>query len=270
MLRGKAGRRSRGQTHRRHELVSSRAYDGAVDGRYDGGHHWCSRSWPTTPKIRSRAAVTARCVRNLGERPRQGAQLLGDGAAPDLRWAASSSRKFVSFSRARRPCRCVPGKSYSTTQGIVFDYWHDCKAGRLSQRRSSSRGWSPSGSRWKNCAPRARLPQVHIASLSGSCADILEHRGGDVDLRRYRDGDSNRRITTPSAKSAPSCCRRKRSFGTQSARGNRLRRELDDHVAPLRAQTAEDHVPSRSSRSAARRSFATKTSAPSLFGAMAA
>ncbi len=182
------------------ELVSSRACDGAVDGRYDG-KPGSSRSWPTTPKIRSEPLYRAlRGIRGGWDR----AKALNFWAA----WsgARSAGRIFFessfSFSERDGPADAF-GQELLDYTGIVFDYWHDRKAGRLSREKLIA--WMvPVRQQMKLCS-RARLPQIS-RRCPGSCADILEHRAAMwtfVDT----DGVANRRITsTPSAKSAPSCC----------------------------------------------------------------
>ena len=165
----------------RHELVSRPLpYDGVVDGRYDGGHRVQDRG---RQRQRYAQAAVRRATRGiLVSESRQGAQLLGDGAAPDLLGASSSKVRLVLRSATALPVRS--GKSCSTTQGSFFDYWHDCKAGKRLSREKFIAWMVPVRQQIETVL--ARAVAADIASLSGSCADILEHRGGDVDLRRYR------------------------------------------------------------------------------------
>ena len=129
-------------------------------------------------------AVARRAARNLGERLRQGAQLLGDGAAPDLPGRIFFESSSHSPSATALPVRS--GKSCSTTQGSSSTTGTTAKPGG-SAARSSSRGWSLSGSRWKIQLSRARLPQIsrRCRARAPTSPGAL---GGDNDLRRYRRG----------------------------------------------------------------------------------
>jgi len=90
-------------------------------------------------------AAVRHALRHLGERSGQGAQRLGDGAPADL-LGASAGKDHLVF-RARRSS-CGFGRQLLDCVGIVFEYWHDYKAGKLS--RETFIAWmARSGSRWK-------------------------------------------------------------------------------------------------------------------------
>ncbi len=99
--------------------------------------------------------------------------------------------------------------------GIVFDYWHDYKAGKL--RREQLVTWmAPVKKQVRELLDKAVA--AGIAQLSGACADILEHEPA---LWTFVETDG----VEPTNNHAEREIRafvlwRKRSFGTQSARGN--------------------------------------------------
>ncbi|MGO9832600.1 MAG: IS66 family transposase [Polyangiaceae bacterium] len=148
--------------------------------------------------------------------------LVSDRAASLTFWAmdrrqvcwAHLIRKFVSFSERDGPGGAF-GRQLLDYAGIVFDYWHDYKAGKLD--RATLVAWT---------APVRQ--QVHellhkaivagIAQVSGACADIVEHEPA---LWTFVDTAG----VEPTNNHAEREIRafvlwRKRSFGTQSARGN--------------------------------------------------
>ena len=178
--------------------------------------------------IATAAATVFRIVANSSKetlRPLYGALkgiLVSDRATSLTFWAmerrqicwAHLIRKFVSFSERDGPAGTF-GRQLLDYAGIVFDYWHDYKAGKLS--RDQLVAWM---------APVKK--QVHelldkavaagITQLSGACADILEHEPA---LWTFVETDG----VEPTNNHAEREIRafvlwRKRSFGTQSVRGN--------------------------------------------------
>lgn len=123
-------------------------------------------------------------------------------------------RKFVSFSE-RDGLAGVLGRQLLDYTGIVFDYWHDYKAGKLD--RATLAAWmSPVKTQMRELLDKAVA--ADIAQLSGACADILEHAPA---LWTFVDTDR----VEPTNNHAEQQIRafvlwRKRSFGTQSERGN--------------------------------------------------
>ncbi len=123
-------------------------------------------------------------------------------------------RKFVSFSERDGPAGAF-GRQLLDYAAIVFDYWHDYKAGKLD--RATLAAWmAPVKKQVRELLDKAAL--AGIAQVSGACADILEHEPA---LWTFVDTDD----VEPTNNHAEREIRafvlwRKRSFGTQSARGN--------------------------------------------------
>jgi len=123
-------------------------------------------------------------------------------------------RKFISFSERDGPTAAF-GQQLLNYTGIVFEYWHDYKSGKLSCEQFVT--WM-APLRQQSEALLAQAVAADIAGLSGSCADILEHKAA---LWTFVDNDG----VEPTNNHAEREIRafvlwRKRSFGTQSARGN--------------------------------------------------
>jgi transposase len=103
----------------------------------------------------------------------------------------------------------------------MFEYWHEFKRGKLD--RSTFVAWmSPVQQQIEAVLKQAA--DADISGLSGSCADILEHRAA---LWTFVDQTG----VEPTNNHAEREIRafvlwRRRSFGTQSARGNRFAENL--------------------------------------------
>ena len=81
-------------------------------------------------------------------------------------------RKAVSFSERDGPSATF-GRDLLNYIGILFDYWHDYKAGKLD--RATFRAWmAPVRAQVESLLVRAVAS--NIDRLSGSCADILAHK----------------------------------------------------------------------------------------------
>ncbi len=123
-------------------------------------------------------------------------------------------RKAVSFSERDGPSATF-GRDLLNYIGILFDYWHDYKAGRLD--RETFHAWmAPVRAQIEDLL--ARAVAADIDRLSGSCANILAHK---LALWTFVDHDD----VEPTNNHAERELRafvlwRKRSFGTQSDRGN--------------------------------------------------
>jgi transposase len=129
-------------------------------------------------------------------------------------------RKFIAFSERAGPSAAF-GQQLLDYTGLLFDYWHDYKRGKLD--RSTFLAWM-TPLRQQVEALLAQAVAADVAGLSGSCADILEHRAA-LWLFVERDG------VEPTNNQAEREIRafvlwRKRSFGTQSTRGNRFAENL--------------------------------------------
>lgn len=129
-------------------------------------------------------------------------------------------RKYVSFSERAGPAGEI-GRQLLDYTGLLFDYWHDYKAAKLD--RATFLAWM---------APvRVQLESVlergvasGIDRLAGSCANILEHRAAlwtfaDVDGVEPTNNHAERELRA-------FVLWRRRSFGTQSERGNRFAERL--------------------------------------------
>ena len=123
-------------------------------------------------------------------------------------------RKAVCFSERDGPAGAI-GRELLDYIGILFDYWGRLRSGEL-QRGTLQGRMAPVRAQVEALLERAvaaRLPHV-----SGSCEDILEHRAA---LWTFVDREG----VEPTNNHAERELRafvlwRKRSFGTQSARGN--------------------------------------------------
>ena len=123
-------------------------------------------------------------------------------------------RKFVAFSERDGP-QAVFGRQLLDYAGLVFEYWHDYKAGRLD--RETFVAWmAPVQKQVETLL--AQAVAASIAGLSGSCADILAHKAA---LFTFVEHDG----VEPTNNHAEREIRafvlwRRRSFGSQSLRGN--------------------------------------------------
>ncbi len=148
--------------------------------------------------------------------------LVSDRAAALSFWAmerrqicwAHLLRKFVSFSERAGPAGEI-GQQLLDYTGLLFDYWHDYKAGTLD--RATFLAWmAPVRVQVEVVLERAAASGID--RLAGSCANILEHRAA---LWTFVDTDG----VEPTNNHAERELRafvlwRKRCFGTQSERGN--------------------------------------------------
>jgi transposase len=123
-------------------------------------------------------------------------------------------RKFVSYSERAGPSAAF-GRDLLNYTGILFEYWHDYKAGKLDP--ATFRAWmGPVRAQVEDLL--ARAVAADIDHLSGSCADILAHKAA---LWTFVVRDD----VEPTNNHAERELRafvlwRKRCFGTQSERGN--------------------------------------------------
>lgn len=129
-------------------------------------------------------------------------------------------RKFVSFAERDGPAGRL-GRELLEYTGILFEYWTDHRQGTIS--RDALRAWmAPLREQFEALLERA--VQAGLAGVSGSCADMLKHRAA---LWTFVDQEG----VEPTNNHAERELRafvlwRKRSFGTQSERGNRFAERL--------------------------------------------
>jgi transposase len=169
-------------------------------------------------------------------------------------------RKFISFSERAGPAGRL-GRDLVDYTGILFSYWHDYKDGKLDRR--TFRAWMrPVRAQVEALLERAVA--ANITRVSGSCDDILAHRAA---LWTFIDHDQ----VEPTNNHAERELRafvlwRKRSFGTQSERGN-LYAERVMTVAHTARKQDEDILSFLTACAEAREA---STPAPSLFAPDAA
>jgi transposase len=129
-------------------------------------------------------------------------------------------RKFVSFSERDGPAGAF-GTQLLEYTGVVFEYWHDYKAGKL-DRETFARWMVPV--RHQVEALLAQAVAADLAALSGSCADVLEHKAA---LWTFVDHDGVEPTNNHAEREIRAFVMwRKRCFGTQSARGNTFAENL--------------------------------------------
>jgi len=123
-------------------------------------------------------------------------------------------RKFVSFSERDGPAG-VLGRQLLDLAGLLFEYWHDYKDGRLSREQFTT--WMTAVRQGVEDALQ-RAVDADIARLSGSCADILVHKDA---LWTFVERDDVEPTNNHAEREVRAFVLwRKRSFGTQSERGN--------------------------------------------------
>jgi transposase len=129
-------------------------------------------------------------------------------------------RKFIAFSERAGPSAAF-GKKLLDYTGLVFDYWHAYKDGRIDH--ATFVAWL-APVRLQLEATLQEAVAANVPGLSGACADILEHRQA---LWNFVDQPG----VPPTNNHAERELRafvlwRKRSFGTQSDRGNTFAENL--------------------------------------------
>ena len=139
-------------------------------------------------------------------------------------------RRFVSFSE-REGSAGAMGRELLDATGIMFSYWHDYRDRRLSRKAFLHR-MAPLRERIEALLERAAA--ADIERMSGSCADLLEHRAA---LWNFVD----KRGVEPTNNHGERELRafvlwRRRSFGTQSERGNTFAENIMTVVHTARKQ----------------------------------
>lgn len=148
--------------------------------------------------------------------------LISDRAASLNFWAMEARqicwahllRKFISFSE-RDGTAGRYGRELVDSCGIMFDYWHSYKNGRLSWEAMQHR-----------MAPLCRhveklfekIDAADIARMSGSCRNILAHRDALWTFIQELNVEPTNNHAERELRAF--VLWRRRSFGTQSARGN--------------------------------------------------
>ena len=139
-------------------------------------------------------------------------------------------RKFVAFSERDGPARAI-GRELLELTALVFEYWHGFKDGLLT--RQELQHWiRPVQRDFERLLERGA--NADIERFSGSCADILAHRDA---LWTFVTNDG----VEPTNNHAELELRdfvlwRKRSFGSQSERGERFAERVMTAVRTARKQ----------------------------------
>lgn len=123
-------------------------------------------------------------------------------------------RKFVSFSERAGKAGEI-GSELLDYIGIMFSYWDDLKTGKLTRAEFRSR-MAPVRVSVEAALHRAASTDVEL--VAGSCEDMLEHKAA---LWTFVDHDNVEPTNNHAERELRSFVLwRKRSFGTQSERGN--------------------------------------------------
>lgn len=168
---------------------------------------------------------------------------------------AHLARKFISFSERDGPAGAL-GHELVQYTAIVFEYWHDYQDGKLSRAELRQR-MAPVRLGFEEALERG--VNAKIRRLSGSCANMLEHQEA---LWTFVD----RPGVEPTNNHAEREIRafvlwRKRSFGTQSERGNLFA----ERVMSVAHTARKQGVAVLAFITACCEAHLTKTDAPSLF-----
>jgi len=129
-------------------------------------------------------------------------------------------RKFISFSERDGPAGGI-GRDLLGYTGLVFEYWHDYKDGKLSKQQFDA--WmAPLRKQFE--AELRRAAKAKIPNLSGSCANMLEHGPALWTFTEHEGVEPTNNHAERELRAF--VLWRKRSFGTQSERGNRFAERL--------------------------------------------
>lgn len=154
--------------------------------------------------------------------------LISDRAAALKFWAmerrqvcwAHLLRKFVSFEE-RDDSGGDIGRELLEYTSIVFRYWHDLRDQKLG--RDEFRAWmAPLRQQFEQLLERAA--QSDIEEVSGSCEDMLTHRAALWTFVDHEDVEPTNNHAERELRSF--VLWRKRSFGSQSERGDRFAERL--------------------------------------------
>lgn len=123
-------------------------------------------------------------------------------------------RKFIAFSERDGPAGDF-GRELLDCTALIFGYWHDYKGGKLSREKFLA--WmTPLQAQME--AVLARAEAAGVERLSGSCANILAHKQALWTFVARDDVEPTNNHAERELRAF--VLWRKRSFGTQSVRGN--------------------------------------------------
>ncbi len=123
-------------------------------------------------------------------------------------------RKFVSFSERDGPAGPI-GRELLDLTGVLFEYWHDYQDGKLTRERFVA--WMTPVRNQFNVALSRAVAQ-DIKGVSGSCANILIHEKALWTFVEHDGVEPTNNHAEREIRAFVLWC--KRSFGTQSQRGN--------------------------------------------------
>ncbi len=209
-------------------------------------------------------AGTAMCLWTIATKAATVFKILADGAKETLRplfgelkgilvsdrakalifWAmayrqicwAHLLRKFVSFSERDGPAGAI-GRELLGYTGILFEYWHDYRQEKMSRERFAA--WM-TPVREQVEATLEKAVALDIKGLSGSCADVLAHRQALWTFVEREDVEPTNNHGERELRAF--VLWRKRSFGTQSERGNQFAERLMTIAHTARKQRKNVHA----------------------------
>ena len=139
-------------------------------------------------------------------------------------------RKFVAFSERDGPAG-VLGRELLDCTSLVFDYWHGFVKGKLT-RAELEAYCLPVRRQFEAVLQRAVLAK--IPRLSGSCADILAHEGAPWNFVCHEGVEPTNNHAERELRAF--VLWRKRSFGSQSERGERFAERVMTAAHTIRKQ----------------------------------
>jgi transposase len=168
-------------------------------------------------------------------------------------------RRFVAFSERPGDAGAL-GRQLLDYTGLLFEYWHDYKAGKLD--RETFVAWT-APLRQQVEATLERAVAADIVGVSGSCANILQHRAALWTFIEHDDVELTNNHAEREIRAF--VLWRKRSYGTQSDRGNLFAERVMTvaHTARKQKRNIFEFL------TACCRSWAAGTRPPTLFAANA-
>jgi len=166
-------------------------------------------------------------------------------------------RKFVYFSELKGRGGTF-GKELLDLTALIFDYRHDYRMGKLS--RDNYIAWMrPVQGQFEEALSRAVAAKID--RLSGSCDDILAHKAA---LWTFVERDDVEPTNNHAERELRALVMwRRRSFGTQSVRGN----VYAERIMTVAHTARKQHKNVFTFLTACMRAHAAQESAPSLFAA---
>ncbi len=147
-------------------------------------------------------------------------------------------RKFISFSQRDGPAGKF-GRELLDCSALVFEYWHGYKDGALTREEFAI--WlAPVRRHFERTLRNAA--KADIARLSGSCADILAHREALWTFVAHEDVEPTNNHAERELRAF--VLWRRRSFGSQSERGERFAERLMTvaHTARKQGKQVRDFI----------------------------